>query len=126
MLTYAGVCWRMLACAGVCWRVLACAAGYVFKKMNVGPSNFGPFLRVNKESMQVGVGLLLAIDGGAWQVYLAAANYPLCYRRRRLVGTLLAVYLLYLNKSTNTDAALGSGTDRLTSSRSRSRTANTR
>ena len=74
MRTYADVCGRMLTYAGVCWCMLACAAGYVFKKMNVGPSNFGPFLRVNKESMRVGVGLLLAIDGGAWQVYLAAAN----------------------------------------------------
>ena len=28
--------------------------GYVFRKMNLGPTNFTPFLRINKDSMNFG------------------------------------------------------------------------
>ncbi len=41
--------------------------GYVFKKMNLGPTNFGPFLRLNKESLNPGCALALSVNGGEWR-----------------------------------------------------------
>ena len=44
---------------------------YVFKKMSLGPTNFAPFLRLNKAALEVqgGVGVALRFNGGEWMWY---------------------------------------------------------